>query len=245
VKNIQSLERAFDILEFLSDTPEESHPLGEVAAAVGLHTATCAHLVGTMVDRGYVESAGARKGYRLGPMSHYLVRRKPLGGDLVARALPLVEAAAQQLGEWVVLTEMAGMRRLVLLERKGSPRAVQIDAAALRLAERAYDSASVWLFLAHQESAARRRFLEFHGQPEGYADTKAVEARLAMIREDGFCIYQDGAGEVAKAAYPIRQDGAVVAAVGCHLPAFRFAGEHRAAILAALEELAVQLGTGS
>jgi len=158
--------------------------------------------------------------------------------------LPLVEGAAQKLGERVVLTEMAGLRRLVLLERKGSPRAVQIDAVALRLAERAYDSASVWLFLAHLEPTARRRFLEFHGQPEGYADTAALEARLAAIREDGFCIYQDAAGEVAKVAYPIRQGETVVAAVGCHLPAFRFAGEHRAAILAALDELAVQLGTG-
>lgn len=242
MKLIQSLERGFDILELLSGEPERAFPLGEIAQAVGLHPATCSHLLGTLVDRGYVESAGARKGYRFGSMGHYLVRNKPFGGNLALRAEPLLEAVSARLGEWVVLTAMAGIRRLVLLELNSSPQAVQLDRRALRLAEGAYDSASVWLFMAFDEPSVFARFQALNGLPADCADP---QARLAQVREDGFCIYEDRAAGVAKVAFPIWQNDKVAAAVGVHLPAFRFVGDHRQAVMASLAELAVQLGTGT
>jgi len=242
VKLIQSIGRALDILECLSEAPESRLALGQVAQAVGLHPATCAHLLGTMVDRGYVENLGRRKGYRLGPMAQYLVRHQPYGSELVTAARPLLEEAAETLGEWVVLTAMAGLRRLVLLELSSSARTVQVDRNALRLAERAYDSASIWLFLAYGDASRCQRFTAFHGPPEGYSDAAALEARLAEIRRDGHCLYTDRQGEVAKVAFPVWQQGVVTAAVGVHLPAFRFAGPHRAAIMKALAGLAAQLG---
>ena len=243
MKSIQSLERAFDILEFLSDAPEGSVPLGDIATAAGLHPATCSHLLGTMVDRGYVEKAGPRKGYRLGAMAQYLVRNRTGDGDLVARAEPLMAAAAEELGEWVVLTAMAGTRRLVLLEVSGAARAVQLDRQALRLAERAYDSASIWLFLAYMPPTQRERFFACCGHPANLPDALAVERHLEEIRADQFALYQDEAGEVAKVAFPVWRDGAVVAAVGVHLPAFRFAGVHRSRIMDVLRGIANRLGS--
>jgi IclR family acetate operon transcriptional repressor len=243
MKLIQSVERAFDILEFLSDEPEESFSLGEIAAATGLHPATCSHLVGTMVDRGYVEKHGPRKGYQLGAMSHYLIRKKPFGSDLVPQAEPLMAEAAEALGEWVVLTAMAGTRRLVLLELNRSSRAVQLDRQALRLAEQAYDSASIWLFLAHLPSAQRQRFLDCHGFPECCPDAESLERRLTEIREAGHALYQDDDGEVGKVAYPVWRNGDVVAAIGVHLPAFRFAGVHRTQIMDVLQRIANRLGS--
>lgn len=241
MKKIQSLERAFDILEALAAQVDTSVSLGEIARSVGLHPATCAHLIGTMVDRGYVEQLGRRKGYQLGSMVHYLSRNIPYGGDLTARAQPLMEKLAEELGEWVVLTAMAGLRRLVLLEINGSSRAVQVDRSALRMAEKAYNSASIWLFLAHMEPSMRDRFLELHGKPEPTTDCSSFEDRLARIREDGFSVYEDKLGEVKKVAFPIWQDGMVTAAVGVHLPAFRLVGSHRSMVIAGLSTLARQL----
>ncbi len=243
MKLVQSLGRALDILEHLSEEPERNVGLGEIAQAVRLHPATCSHLLGTMVDRGYVENAGRRRGYRLGPMAHYLVRNQPYGSELVTSARPLVEAAASALGEWVVLTTMAGLRRLVLLELTSSSRAVQLDRKALRLAEKAYDSASIWLFLAHGGPARCQRFIALHGLPEGYPDAAAVETRLAAIRKEGSCVYADALGEVAKVAFPVWEHGMVTAAVGVHLPAFRFTGTHRSTIVETLARLAEQLGS--
>jgi DNA-binding IclR family transcriptional regulator len=175
-------------------------------------------------------------------MSHYLVRNKPFGGDLARRAEPLLEALSARLGEWVVLTAMAGTRRLVLLELNSSPQAVQLDRRALRLAEGAYDSASVWLFLAFGDTSLFERFQALNGLP---ADCPDPTARLAQVRQEGFCIYEDRMAGVAKVAFPIWQDHAVVAAAGVHLPAFRFVGDHRQAVMNRLADLAVQLGTGT
>jgi IclR family acetate operon transcriptional repressor len=241
MKSIQSLERAFDILEFLSDTPETSVALGDIARAAGLHPATCSHLVGTMVDRGYVQTSGPRQGYQLGPMPHYLIRNKPCGSDLVPQAQPLLTEAARALGEWVVLTVMAGNRRLVLLEVNRSSRMVQLDLHALRLAEQAYDSASIWVFLANMPEAQRQRFVSVHGMPDKFPTSAAMDRQLGKVRAAGHAVYEDTEHEVAKIAYPVQQGPTVVAAVGVHLPAFRFVGEHRERIMGTLSLLASQL----
>jgi DNA-binding IclR family transcriptional regulator len=176
-------------------------------------------------------------------MSHYLIRNKPCGSDLVPEAQSLMAEAAETLGEWVVLTSMAGTRRLVLLELNGPSRAVQLDRQALRLAEQAYDSASIWLFLAHMPEPQKQRFLDCYGHPECCPDAESLDRRLAEIRETGHAVFQDSEGEVGKVAFPVWRDGAVVAAVGVHLPAFRFAGVHRTQIMDVLQDIANRLGS--
>ncbi|OGV87494.1 MAG: hypothetical protein A3K19_23310 [Lentisphaerae bacterium RIFOXYB12_FULL_65_16] len=227
----------------MSDQPELSHGLGDLARDTGLHPATCSHLVNTMVERGYLKRAGPRKGYQLGPMAYYLVRNGAYRNDLVSRAEPQMKNVAEELGEWVVLTAMAGMRRLVLLELNGTRGRVQLDRQALRLAEKAYDSASIWLFLAHMGPEERQRFVEQNGLPD--CTRSALETRLTGIRKAGVSVYQDDSGEVAKVACPVQEHGAVIGAVGVHLPAFRFTGEHRRKILARTADLAARISVVS
>lgn len=241
MKQIQSLQRAFDVLEFISNCPEEPKALGEIAQETGLHPATCSHLVSTMTERGYLQQSGARKGYQLGPMAYYLVRNGTFRRDLVERAEPLVRKAAEALQEWVVLAALAGTRRLVLLELNGARGNVRLDRQAVKLAEEAYDAASTWVFLAGMDDVGRKLFVERHGLPPGYEGIAELEAPLERVRRDGYAIYEDSAGEVVKVASPIVENSGVTAAVGVYLPAFRFKDEHRERILAETIRIASEL----
>ena len=62
---IQSLERAFGLLEEIARNPE-GISLAELSKRVGLHNSTTFHLVKTMVSLGYVEQVRDSKRYRVG-----------------------------------------------------------------------------------------------------------------------------------------------------------------------------------
>jgi len=241
MKYIQSVQRAFDVLEFISDRPDEPRALGEIARGTGLRPATCSHLVNTMAERGYLQQAGARQGYQLGPMAYYLVRNGSFRRDLVERAEPLIREAAESLREWVVLAAQAGTRRLVLLEISGARGNVQLDRQAVKLAEKAYDAASTWLFLADMEPDGRAQFVECHGLPPGCENLTALDGLLERVKQEGHSVYEDPAGEVVKVAYPVIEKGVVTAAVGVYLPAFRFRDEHRLRILEEAARVAREL----
>jgi DNA-binding IclR family transcriptional regulator len=89
----------------------------------------------------------------------------------------------------------------------------------------------------------KQRFLDCYGHPECCPDAESLDRRLAEIRETGHAVFQDSEGEVGKVAFPVWRDGAVVAAVGVHLPAFRFAGVHRTQIMDVLQRIANRLGS--
>ena len=63
-RKIQSVARALDILEVLSNAPGEL-ALNEIAVMTGLNVSTCHHIVQTLLDRG-CESGTEGAGYTLG-----------------------------------------------------------------------------------------------------------------------------------------------------------------------------------
>lgn len=63
--SVQTLDRAFDILELLSRQPN-GLPLTEVAARLGLNKSTVHRILASLKARGYVEQRAGSKAYRLG-----------------------------------------------------------------------------------------------------------------------------------------------------------------------------------
>jgi IclR family acetate operon transcriptional repressor len=86
---VQSLSRAFDVLESLADLGGEAG-LSELAATTGLAPGTIHRLVRTLVDLGYLRQLPSRR-YTLGP-----------------KLVGLGETAARQFGRWAqpVLAEL-------------------------------------------------------------------------------------------------------------------------------------------
>ena len=63
--SVQTLDRAFDILELLSQQPN-GLSLTEVAARLGLNKSTVHRILASLKARGYVEQRAGAKAYRLG-----------------------------------------------------------------------------------------------------------------------------------------------------------------------------------
>src|SRR5688572_20958131 len=90
-RTIQSLERAFAILDlFRKDSPSELS-LKDICDATGLHASTAYHLVATMVQCGYMAQDSGTRRYMLGPA---LLRLQPVPTadvDLLRFGRPFVE----------------------------------------------------------------------------------------------------------------------------------------------------------
>lgn len=104
---VQSLERAFILLELLCKSPDGMaiHQLSEIT---GLHKSTVHRLLGAMMERGYVrreaESAVYRAGMRICELSGYIQENL----DVVALARGPMERLSRRTGETVHLVEQDG-----------------------------------------------------------------------------------------------------------------------------------------
>jgi IclR family transcriptional regulator, KDG regulon repressor len=100
--SVQSLDRAFDILEFLA---REQQPVGlvEISNEVGLHKSTAHRLLNSLKDRGYIEKTETTNLYRLGlgfiELSSLYLNKV----ELKTEAEPYLRNLSQELGRTVYL----------------------------------------------------------------------------------------------------------------------------------------------
>lgn len=102
--SVQSIERAFGLLEALADGGG-ALSLSQLAAESGLPLPTIHRLVRTLVDLGYVQQQPSRQ-YALGPR---LIRLGDTAGQMLSVwARPHLEALVEQLGETANLAMLDG-----------------------------------------------------------------------------------------------------------------------------------------
>jgi DNA-binding IclR family transcriptional regulator len=117
---VPAVERATRILQCLAGSPQESFTAAEVAAAVGVHRATCFSILASLTDSGLVHRDAARKTYRLGPE---LVRLGAAARDQhrgVPEARQEMYALARELDVGGLVCVAVG-GEIVVLERVGDP----------------------------------------------------------------------------------------------------------------------------
>lgn len=239
---IQSLHRAFDILEILAQRGGRPVPLGDIARETGLNASTCANLLKTLVSRSYADQAGPRQGYVLGPMAQHLGRAGGFRSDLVQVAEPLLMALSAQVHESLVLSALH-QDRLFELARADGDSLLQLR-RDLQLVESVYRAANGRVLLAFLTPEELQGFITRRGLPgeawPGVDDLAGLERQLAAIRAAGHYedVREDG---LARASFPVRQGGHVVAALGLYAPALRLVGERRAHTLAAVEQAAAAI----
>jgi DNA-binding IclR family transcriptional regulator len=235
---IQALVKALRVLEVVAEEPETARPLGLIAARCQLNSATCAHILRTLVETGYVEQAGRKLGYTLGPAAHRLAARGPYRKDLVSQAGAVMEQLAARLGETIILAVLRGGRRLTLHEIGGGG-ALQVRSDVVR-ADDPYVTATGRLLLAGLPKDELADFIRGAGLPgqrwPEAAGRAGLDGELARIRGEGLAIADRG--EVIGVAFPIFKGERMAAALGLFLPAFRFAGTHREEVLSAMREAA-------
>jgi DNA-binding IclR family transcriptional regulator len=222
MSSVQSVQRAFAVLDALGDGP-----LGVTAVAerTRLPKSTTARLLATLVEAGAVEQLPDDGRYRLGPELQRLAHAERSPRSLVAVARPDLEALATELGEAVGLSVPDGdlVRYVDQVSVSGE---VQVrDWTGSRIPMHAVSSGLV--FLAHRAPPALDAYLarqleRFTGRT--VTDPAAVRARLREVQLDGVAWtieeYAEGLASVATAIADAR--GIVTAAAHVHGPAYRF-----------------------
>ncbi|NLW49747.1 MAG: helix-turn-helix domain-containing protein [Candidatus Brocadiaceae bacterium] len=238
---IQSIQRAMAVLEAVSEDPERPTSLSEVAGRLGLKLSTCANILQTLLELGYLDQADYKGGYTLGPMAYHLTRKGPYRRGLVEAAMRPMAELAGRVRESVLLAAMGGGRRTTLCQVDGNE-SFRIREGFLAQQD-VYRTATGRLLLAHLPEAELRAFLAVNGLPGARhwpeAGTEAhLLSRLAALRRAGRAITE---GDPAGIACPVRDGREVVAALGLFLPRARFQGEHRTRVLAGVAEAAAAI----
>jgi len=249
-RTIQSVARALDILEVLSNSQDEL-PLNEIGQLTGLNVSTCHHIILTLLNRGYVSQAQKGRGYTLGSRVLELSSNRARQFSLVDLALPELRRLNDTTEENVHLAVIQG-NDLVILTELESPRVVRVVTGGISHANAAHATAIGKAILAWLPEQEISRILDQKGQSKFTEQTitkrhDLIEA-LRHVRRFGFALDdQEFLSGVVSVGTALRDySGTVLGSVGCTLPAGRADEDHlesvKAAVRDCVESLAAKLG---
>jgi DNA-binding IclR family transcriptional regulator len=240
---IRVLHKAFDILEYLAQDAGRRRKLKEISAQLKLNSATCAHILKTMVQRGYADQEKSRGGYMSGPMIYYLAKKDSYRADLAFVARPLMADLVKKVNETVQLAVLHGGKRSVIVQMEGD-RDIQVNSGRLFL-EDVYRTATGRMLLAHLDRKGLDDFIAREGLPGANwpeaGSRKKLEAALVGIKSQKV-ICRWPSPDIVGLASPIIEDGKVAAALGLFLPASRFKGAHKTALMREIPATAAAIG---
>lgn len=223
IRKVKSAERTLDLLECLAAAPQ---PLNATALseALGVPKSSMFHLVGTLVDRGYVVEAENNR-YRLGPKLGDLVR----GGADEAHLAKLVQPILDDLSmvtnetcgfnvrsgdEVEVLATVSGRQALTYTMRTGDLAplyAVSAGKAILAAMER--DWFDGYLRRVTFEKFAANTIMS----------KERLEREVERAREEGFGVVdEEFTPGIVGTGMVVRLGGEVVGAINVVIPAARF-----------------------
>ncbi len=235
---IRVLVKAMGVLDYLGKQAENAAVLGDIAAATRLNAATCSRILTTLMETGYVEQEGRRKGYRLGPMAYVLTSKGPYRCGLVTLVEPIVHELSQATGETALVSVLRQNTRYTICKVDGQHE-VQVRTDAV-IREDLYPTATGRLLLAHMDDEALDACIRERGLPSrddwpGITSRAALHAACADLRQQPL-IEVIRTGRLAALATPLLERGRVTAALGLYLPESRYAGKHKQLVLSEIKK---------
>ncbi|EMD27941.1 IclR family transcriptional regulator [Amycolatopsis oliviviridis] len=238
---VQSLQRAFELLEHLADTGGEAS-LSELATLSGLPMPTIHRLIRTLVDLGYVRQNTNRR-YALG-----------------ARLIRLGENASMQFGSWArpllaeLVDEVGETANLAVLERDEVVYVAQVPSKhSMRMFTEVgrrllpHGTGVGKAMLAHLPSDDVTALLARTGMPSytehTFTDQDALLRELAKIAEQGYAL-DEAEQELGVRCVAVAVPGAPVpAAVSVSGPSGRLTVEAVERIAPVVQRIANSLGS--
>ena len=218
---IQVINRAIDIIEYVAKDAVRPKPLGEMAAALSLNTATCANIVKTLLNRGYLKKSKGTKGYLLGSTLSEIIESAGNYRDLIVAADTAMQEVTSTLKENTILAVLKEDKRVVI-HRKNAVQLVQANTADEK---KAYDTSTGRLLIATMEEDAIEKYIEKFGLPtaaiwkEATTHKKFFE-QVKIIRTKGYVLTEDSEN-VTGVAVPVYRKNKVVAGFSIYMPSFR------------------------
>jgi len=235
--NIQSLERAFDLLEEVARN-RDGITLSELSKRVALHNSTAFHLLKTMVVLGYIEQSRDSKRYRIGRRLFTLAAAALDEIELVNLATPVLESLTRATGECAHFAIRSGDDIVVLAKTAGTGMFQMVDRAGV--VRPAHCTALGKVLLAALTPVQVERYLVSHELRRFTAKTIVERATLHRelkdVRRTGIG-FDDGEfdAEARCVAVPVRDfTGQVAGAIGLSGPIWRLS-------IQALQEKAQQV----
>jgi DNA-binding IclR family transcriptional regulator len=221
VTRVQSIDRAFAILQVLTDGP-----LGVTAIArrVALPKSSTSRLLWALIDQGAVEQIPGGR-YALGPTMGRLASGPRPGRQLALIARPHLAAMAEATGEIATIGIPSG-REVLYIDQIGGSHEISVrDWTGARKPMHQVSGGQV--LLATLSQAQLSDYLAGPLERSSMAtitDPNVLRRRLRTIVEAGYGWvigeYSEGLSSVA--AGVADRDGHVVCVIGLHGPSFRF-----------------------
>ena len=228
---IQVINRAVDILEYVANDPERPKALGEIARDLGLNSATCANIIKTLLNRGYLEKLDLQRGYLPGKKMHLLGSNTIYKQELIDAADEEMLKLSRKLQENVLIAILKGDYRVIVLHHVYK----QMVQATTQDEKKAYDSSTGRLLIALQSDEFQNKFILKHGLPSPSvwyeaSTQKKFTASVKKIRDDGYAVIEC-TDQILGIAVPIYKKDLLIASLSVYVPEFRFDEAKRAKML--------------
>lgn len=234
---IQVVNRALDILKILAQNSNKKYTLGEIAGSLDLNHGTCANIIKTMVNRGFIENYGKKQGYSLGPEAYHLTDNFPYKKELLVIASEPVKNLGLTLNESCILASLRNNKRITLYQVTDTHE-LQVNTPQEK---NAYLTATGRVILAFKSSDEQEKYIQEYGLPEEMwpevKNNHDLTIEFNNIKEKRLAIHH-AESDVVGVAAPIVINDKVLASLGVYLPESRFKYKFQQLIFTELEKTA-------
>lgn len=233
MSTVQSVERAFSVLQVLAAGPTA---VSDIAERTALPKSTVSRLLSTLSEIGAVEPTQSAGTYALGSLMVDLSSAAAPADNLIAVARPQLGRLVATLGEAAGLSVLDGASVYYLDQLDGEHEVQVGDWTGERVDVHCVSSGLV--LMAAAPADLRARFLATEHRPHTRhttTDPALLAHRLDDVARAGFAwVYEEMADGLNSVAAPVvNHAGTVVAAVHVHGPSYRFPADGAAASVAA------------
>jgi DNA-binding IclR family transcriptional regulator len=238
---IQVIHRAIDIVEYVAKDNTQPKLLGNIAKDLNLNAATCANIIKTLVNRGFLKKAVKEKGYLLGNAISEIANGTFGFKDLIAVADVEMEKTLKILNENSLIAFLKENKRIIL-HKKVCTQAIQVVTPDEK---EAYDTSSGRLLVAMLSDKDLMKYLKKYGLPTknvwpGANSRENFLTQIELIRANGYALIDDSV-QVVGIATPIYRNEKVIASLSIYIPSFRFDDKIKQEMMSSAVSLAKKL----
>lgn len=219
---IQVIQRALDILEFVSRNDKEPVQLLKIAEHVGLSQPTTANIVKTLTQKNYLEHVGRKIGYRLGIAAYQLTGNLTYDQDLIDAAKEPMKELTMHLNETSLLAVIRNNKRVIIHLEECN----QILQVRTVIVAEVYSTSTGRLLMAYLTTKELDNLVKAVGLPEkkiwpGAETREGLEKELEKIREKEQ-VQVTSIHHTIGFAVPVYKNKQVIAGLSVFIPLSRF-----------------------
>lgn len=238
---IQVIQRALDILEYVSSKGNEPVQLSKIAEQAGLSQPTTANIVKALVHKNYLEQVGRKVGYRLGIAAYQLTSNPMYDQDLLKAAKEPLKELTAQLNETSLLAVIRNNKR-VIVHLEECEQVLQVRTTMIA---DVYATSTGRLLIAYLSPKEIDNLIKAIGLPPKKvwpgADTKeGLERELKKIRAEKF-VQITTAHHTVGFAVPVYKGETVIAGLSVFVPESRYAESNQGKMFKLIQKTAKKI----